>query len=175
MERRRGAEAEEVAQTLEVDDPVSDLLERVAEPKGEEAPPRSAKVPILRTAQVVSIKGKQVDVQFRRSRDVTAAELAPEVDRDLVEQAMNQKDAVLVETEPGSVPLVVGVLQTRSPREIHLKAAVVHIEGDEEVLIRSGRAALRIRQDGDVEIVGSRIHAASRGLFRLVGRILRLN
>ena len=70
---------------------------------------------------------------------------------------------------------MVGVLQTRSPREIHLKAAVVHIEGDEEVLIRSGRAALRIRQDGDVEIVGSRIHAASRGLFRLVGRILRLN
>jgi hypothetical protein len=33
-------------------------------------------------------------------------------------------------------------------------------------------AAIRV---GDVELVGSRIRAASRGLFRLVGRMLRLN
>ena len=34
---------------------------------------------------------------------------------------------------------------------------------------------MRIREDGDVEIVGSRIAAMSRGLFRLVGRVLQLN
>jgi hypothetical protein len=43
------------------------------------------------------------------------------------------------------------------------------------VLRVAGRGAIRIRGDGDIEIVGSRISAASRGLFRLVGRILRLN
>ncbi|MEZ4311015.1 MAG: hypothetical protein R3F14_23480 [Polyangiaceae bacterium] len=43
------------------------------------------------------------------------------------------------------------------------------------MLLRAGRAALRLREDGDVELVGSRISAASRGLFRIVGRILRLN
>ena len=44
-----------------------------------------------------------------------------------------------------------------------------------EVLIWAGRAALRIREDGDVELVGSRILTMSRGLFRIVGRVLRLN
>ena len=71
-------------------------------------------------------------------------------------------------------PLVVGVLHTRRPRAIRLKAATIEIEGDEEVLVRAGRGALRLRADGEIEVVGSRISAASRGLFRIVGRILRL-
>ncbi len=56
-----------------------------------------------------------------------------------------------------------------------LSAGTVTIEGEREVMIRAGRSAIRLREDGDIEIVGSRISAASRGLFRLVGRILRLN
>ena len=43
------------------------------------------------------------------------------------------------------------------------------------MFLRSGRAALRMRGDGDVELVGSRIATMSRGLYRLVGRVLRLN
>jgi hypothetical protein len=70
---------------------------------------------------------------------------------------------------------VVGVLQTRIPRELTLKADKIHIDARHELLLRSGRGAMRIRQDGDVELVGSRISAMSRGLFRLVGRVLRLN
>jgi hypothetical protein len=81
----------------------------------------------------------------------------------------------MVLVEEGPPPLVVGVLQTRRPRELKLRAGTVTIEGEQEVLIRAGRAAIRLREDGDIEIVGSRISAASRGLFRLVGRILRLN
>ncbi len=71
--------------------------------------------------------------------------------------------------------MVVGVLQTKIPTELILKAKKLHLEGEQEVLLRSGRGAMRIRQDGDVEIVGSRIAAMSPGLFRLVGRVLRLN
>jgi hypothetical protein len=71
--------------------------------------------------------------------------------------------------------LVVGLLQRKSPERITLKAAQVVIEGEREVLLKSGSAALRLREDGDVELVGSRIVSASRGLFRLVGRVLRLN
>jgi hypothetical protein len=82
---------------------------------------------------------------------------------------------VLVEMVEGEEPLVVAVLHTRKPREIRLKAATIQIEGDEEVLLRAGRGAIRIRSDGDIEVVGSRISAASRGLFRIVGRMLRLN
>mgnify|MGYP000741516851 CR=1 FL=1 len=43
---------------------------------------------------------------------------------------------------------------------------------------RIGRLILRAIVESkrrDIEVVGSRISAASRGLFRLVGRMLRLN
>jgi hypothetical protein len=50
----------------------------------------------------------------------------------------------------------------------------VVLEGEREILLRSGRGAIRIREDGDIEVVGSRISAASRELFRIVGRLLRL-
>jgi hypothetical protein len=75
----------------------------------------------------------------------------------------------IVLVEEGPPPLVVGMLQTRRPRELKLCAGTVTIEGKQEAIIRAGRAAIRLREDGDVEIVGSRISAASRGLFRLVG------
>jgi hypothetical protein len=82
---------------------------------------------------------------------------------------------VLVEHVDGELPLVVAVLQTRMPEHVHLRGGKIELEAEEEVLLRAGRAGFRLRKDGDVELVGSRISAASRGLFRLVGRILRLN
>jgi hypothetical protein len=92
-----------------------------------------------------------------------------------VEDALNNSELVLVETLEGLHPLIVGVLHTRRPSEIRLKAAVIHMEGEEEVLLRSGQGAVRVRADGQIEILGSHISAASRGVFRLIGRILRLN
>ena len=68
-----------------------------------------------------------------------------------------------------------GVLRSRQPEKLVLRASVIEIEAEQELLLRSGKGAMRIREDGDIEVVGSRISAASRGLFRLVGRMLRLN
>lgn len=147
-------------------DRIATLLDRVERPR-DDAPGG------LRTARLLSIDGTRATIAWRGRREPIVAELAPELDGALARQALERKDAVLVET--GAVPVVVGVLQTRMPSELKLKAATIEIEGENEVLIRSGRAALRLREDGDIEIVGSRISAASRGLFRLVGRILRLN
>ena len=105
-------------------------------------------------------------------RDVT---LDPDVDAAVVSDALEVGDRVMVEaTEDGELVLV-GVLRCRVPEKVKLVAPVVEIEADRELLLRSGKAALRLRDDGEVEIVGSRISAASRGLFRLVGRMLRLN
>jgi len=49
------------------------------------------------------------------------------------------------------------------------------LEGEQEVLIRSGGAAIRFPEDGNVELVSSRIATMSRGLCRLVGHVLRLH
>jgi hypothetical protein len=132
-------------------------------------------LPGLRTARVQSVAGRRARVAFRSAAAPIDADIAPEVDPGIVEDACANRDSVLVEIVVGETPLVVGVLQTQRPREIRLKATTVHIEGEREVLLRSGKGAVRIREDGDIEIIGSRISAASRGLFKLVGRILRLN
>jgi hypothetical protein len=138
-------------------------------------PPARPEISGMRTARVTSVSGRRATIVLRGRPEPLDATVAPEVDPGVVADALESGDAVLVELEPGEVPLVVAALHTRRPREIKLKAGTIHIEGDEEVLLRSGRGALRIRADGDIELVGSRVSAASRGLFRIVGRMLRLN
>lgn len=129
----------------------------------------------MRTARVTSISGRRATIALRGQAEPFNALIAPEVDPAVIADALTDGDSVLVETVEGEEPLVVAVLHTRKPREIRLKAATIQIEGDEEVLLRAGRGAIRIRSDGDIEVVGSRISAASRGLFRIIGRMLRLN
>lgn len=129
----------------------------------------------LRAARLLSIAGRRATICYLRATSSLDADIAPEVDAALLEAARTDRQLVLVDAAPGERPMIVGVLQTRLPSELRLRGEVVHIEGEREVLLRSGRAGVRLRADGDVEIVGSRIHAASRGLFKLVGRILRLN
>lgn len=131
--------------------------------------------PGLRTAHVVAVSGRTARVTLRGGREEIEAALAPDVERELIEEAAAQKGAVLVEVDEDGAAVVVGLVQTRRPREVHVTGDKIVVEAEREVLLRAGRAALRLREDGDVELVGSRISAASRGLFRIVGRILRLN
>jgi hypothetical protein len=130
--------------------------------------------PALRIARIVEVDGRRAIVAWRRGGRIDA-EVAPEVEPTVVARALADGEAVLVEVADGQTPVVVGVVTTRAPREAVVQARTIHLEAEHEIVLRAGRAALRLRDDGDVEIVGSRISAASRGLFRLVGRILRLN
>jgi len=180
----RGAREADRDEVADADRRLDELLEKVADPPVSQAPsvePKPAKVApalsgvAMRTARPVSIKGREVMLRARGVDGQVPAELAPGVARELVEGAIINGDSVIVECVPGEVALVVGILQTRIPEQLTLRAKKLHLEGEQEVLLRSGRGAMRIRQDGDVEIVGSRISAMSRGLFRLVGRVLRLN
>ncbi|MDI3284257.1 hypothetical protein [Polyangium sp. 15x6] len=134
-----------------------------------------SRLPSLCSARLVSLEGRRAIITWRGNTDPVEAELAPEVEEELLLLALRNRDGVLVEIGDEDRPVIVGVLQTRIPREMHIAANKVSIDAAEELVLRAGRAALRLREDGDVELVGSRISAASRGLFRLVGRILRLN
>ena len=179
----RGAREADPAEVAEADSRLEELLDKVADAPlsqaSAEASPSPAGVALggvaMRTAQPVALRGRTVALRVRGIASEVAAELGPGVDGDVIRQAVTNGDVVVVECAAGEVPLVVGVLQRRLPRELTLKANKIHIEGEQEVLLRSGRGAMRIRQDGDVELVGTRIAAMSRGLFRLVGRVLRLN
>jgi hypothetical protein len=161
---------------------VDALLRQVDEPRMAAAPvpapvpvPAPAPVPSLRTARLIASQGRAAKIAWRGSSEAIDAVVAPEVDPQLVARAAARSDAVLVEHAPNERPLIVGVVQTRIPDEVEINARVIRLNAEHEILLRSGTGAVRIREDGDIEIVGSRIAASSRGLFRLVGRILRLN
>jgi hypothetical protein len=150
------------------------LLDHV--PAAMEAPavPQPA-APALRTARVVAVRGAEVQIAYRGRGAPVTATIDEGVDRELVKRAMAGNEAVLVEVDPEVGPVIVGVVQTRVPDELEIKARKVVIDAEEELTMRAGRGAMRIREDGDVELVGSRISTMSRGLFRIVGRVLRLN
>lgn len=151
---------------------VADLLDYVGEP----AAPRPTALDRfgLVAARVTAVDGRRATVRLRRG-EVVEVELASEVDPGLVRLAREERQLVLIECSPGDAPCLVGVLQTQLPQVVKLQATDVEIDASRSLTLRSGRAGLRLRADGEVELVGSRISAASRGLMRLVGRVLRLN
>lgn len=117
----------------------------------------------------------EAQVLFAGDQAPRRARLDADVDLEVVQEAFETGDRVLCEPDVDGEPVIVGVVRARRPDTLKIGARRIEIEGDEEVLVRSGRGAMRLREDGDIELVGSRISAASRGLFRLVGRMLRLN
>jgi hypothetical protein len=158
--------------------PAEGAIERLLEHVPLEAPALERGVeiaPALRMARVVSMNGDGAQIAWRRHAAPIQAELDDGVDREVIERALTNGDLVLVEIDPEIGPVVMGVVQRRIPERLELRGETVVIEADREVLLRAGRAAARLREDGDVEIVGSRILTMSRGLFRIVGRVLRLN
>ncbi|WP_437964698.1 hypothetical protein WMF04_34180 [Sorangium sp. So ce260] len=176
LEEADAALEAEAASRLSIDDLLPGSVSPEQAPRAEASgAPGRAPAAGTRTARVLGVAGRSATIVLRGATAPLEAELAEEVDPEVIADAQANGDSVLVECCDGEAPLVVAALATRKPRELRLRAATIHIEGDEEVLLRSGHGAVRIRQDGEVEVIGSRISAASRGLFRIVGRILRLN
>jgi len=186
-ERSRAALPE--GQTLEVPAPIvakdsanalDQLLERVDSPSE-----NSAQAPLLRASELpepprlVLVRGRrwqgeQLEVALRSGEPFFAA-VAAEVDRSFLNQALADGQMLLSEWPERGVPLIVGVVQHRPPSKVRLAADEIELDASRELLLRSGSAALRLRASGDVELVGSRISAVSRGVMRLIGRLLRLN
>jgi hypothetical protein len=172
--RTKPDERDGLERVLEKIDPPDTSSERRDARSTIEPVPTADSMPALRTARVLFARDRVAEVAWRGGRPMPAI-VAEEVEPALIEHAAKAKEAVLVEVCEGKPPVIVGIVQTRIAREATLRGTTVTIEAEQEILLRSGRGALRIREDGEIELVGSRIVAASRGLFRIVGRMLRLN
>lgn len=129
----------------------------------------------LRSGRITRIDKGHVFASFRGTTDEVECDVDDAVDLELLVRSHESGDRVLIEVDADGEPVVVGVIQTRIPDKLEIRARQIVIDADEELVLRSGKAAMRLREDGDVELVGSRISTTSRGLFRLVGRMLRLN
>jgi hypothetical protein len=111
---------------------------------------------------VVSVEGRDYE-----------AVLAQHVDGDFLRAALEEAEPVLMQNGSNGELCIMGVLKGKFPSR--LVGDRVLVTGETEVVVRSGRSALRLREDGVVDLIGARISASSRGLLRLVGRALRLN
>lgn len=170
------AATQDETQPREAPSMLDDVLESMSASETRAEAPRTPVIaPGLRSARLVSLDKRRATVTLRGQSAPVEADVAAEVEDALLALALRQGDSVLVEVFEGDKPVIVGMLQTKVPPEVHIKADVIHLDAAKELVLRAGRAALRLREDGDVELVGTRISASSRGLFRLVGRILRLN
>ena len=137
--------------------------------------PALSLTPGVRSAELVALSGRTARVLPRGQTSAVEVALAPEVELALIEEALRDDQRVLLEVLPDAEPLVVGVLQVHRPKNVTIRGEVVEIEAARGITLRSGRAGLRMDTDGDVELVATRFSAMSRGLMRLVGRVLRLN
>jgi len=126
--------------------------------------------PGLHAVRVVGRVAQAVVVESSDGRLRGRAELAPFVDGRLLDG--EEQRVALVEARALRLTLV-GFLQTTVTTS--LRGQNVEIDAEHELVLRSGRAALRLRADGTVELIGTRISAVSRGVLRLLGRALRLN
>lgn len=137
--------------------------------------PDLAYPPGLHAAELLSKDNKRAQVRLTQEPSPRWVPIADFVDDALLEHALTTRQFVLVESDGRGHVSVVGMLQTQLPQVTRLTGRTIELNATESLTLRSGRAGVRLRSDGDVEVVGSRISAASRGLLRLVGRALRLN
>ena len=153
------------------------LLEQVESPS---AAPSRAAAALPQPPRLALLRGlrwvneRELEVALRSGESLFAA-VAAEVDRELLNQALLDGQMLLTEWPERGTPLVVGVVHSKPPSKMRFVADEIELNASRELLLRSGSAALRLRSSGDVELVGSRISAVSRGVMRLIGRLLRLN
>jgi hypothetical protein len=140
-----------------------------------QAAPELAYPPGLHAAELLDQDNKRAHVRLSQEPAPRWIAVAEYVDPTLLAHALETRQRVLVESDGRGHLCVVGMLQTRIPEITKLQGRNIEINATDSLTLKSGRAGLRFRADGDVELVGSRISAASRGLLRLVGKALRLN
>jgi hypothetical protein len=129
----------------------------------------------LHSAELLAYADKRAQVRMSQEPDPRWVAIADYVEDGLLSHTQATRQRVLVESDGRGHLCLVGLLQTALPRTTQLSGRTVEISASESLTLRSGRAGVRLRADGDIEVIGSRISVASRGLLRLVGRALRLN
>jgi len=157
-------------------DRVLSLVDEHTSEKRDEAPHKANAQPSaqLRVGFVESRQGMIAQVTLLGSESSESLAIAPHVDGTLIDRAVTDHSLVLL-GEWNNQSTIIGLIQTKLPDHTLISGKNIVIEASEQLTLRSGRAAIALRSDGALEMMGTRIAATSRGVFRLIGRALRLN
>lgn len=155
---------------------VERLLERVDPSVVGPTPGRRPAWPALTVGRAVKVQGEFLWVRSLTGGEPVKALISSEMDPEFLDQVVKQERLVaLAAAEDDGLPCAVGVLDGTRLQNLTLRADHVSIEATKDLVLRAGKAAVQLRADGDLELLGTRISAVSRGLMRVVGRLLRLN
>jgi hypothetical protein len=145
-----------------------------------------------RTGRVVSFDPDVgLQVQFSGSPGVVPARSTVRLSADEARALARDQQEVLLSFEDGDPrrPIVVGLMQQVGDPpllELLLDASGeqmiaevddrrVLIEGEDEVVLRCGRASITLRSNGRVLIRGDRVDSHSRGVNRIKGGTVQIN
>ncbi len=125
-------------------------------------------------ALLSEVDGTTVRLRNPASGELFKASVAPHLDSAYLSSQVENGQAALVQGTTEKL-LVVGLVDVGPRRRHILEADEIELTAKKRLTLKSGSSALRLQSDGSLELLGSRISAASRGVLRLAGRALRLN
>lgn len=152
----------------------------------------SAAAPLSAPVVGTLVAGRGLRVDFPgNTRGPLAARTTLALDDAALARAARDHAQVLLLFENGdpALPILVGLLRSETPmldallekpsRRIPAEARVdgkrIVLEGQEEVELRCGRAVIRLRRSGEIELEGTRLKSEAKGTHRIRGGKVLIN
>jgi hypothetical protein len=88
-----------------------------------------------------------------------------------LDQAAGNRSGVVM----GRIGLYGDAATVTSPEEFSRRPRTLVLEAQEEIVLRNGRARIRLSAEGDVEILGESFSSRCRRLVRLFAPMIKLN
>lgn len=139
----------------------------------------------------VLVPGRALRVEFPGSGGPLAARTTLPLDDAALARAAAARTPALLLFENGDprLPIVIGLLRSetplldavlersapRIPAEARVDGKRIVLEGQEEVELRCGRAVIRLRRSGEIELEGTRLRSEAKGTHRIRGGKVLIN
>lgn len=137
-------------------------------------------------------RGLLVDFSQNQTQEPVPARWIMQLDRTTLEQAVQQKQQVVLVFEDGDalLPIVTGLVQPLqlreaapaarvelpgSPTEARVDGKRLTFEAADEIVLRCGPASITLRRNGAVVIRGAHVVSHSSGMNRIRGGAVHIN
>lgn len=142
-----------------------------------EAGRATAETATLRTATVDRLDRDGLWLNLGAGSEPRRATRYPRWSARRIAELRDRGDRVLASlgAGPDGTLEVLGLPAVVPDRTGHLEAERIVVDGKEEIAIRVGRAAIVLRSDGEIEILGTRIVSRARESHRLLAPMIKLN
>lgn len=177
MKKEQRAAPEEVVEAPAASADLPPELEEIASMGQGPAPPVALGDGLM-LARIINFSGEGVSVRI--GDHFADALIDPSLELSVLRTANDRGEPVLVERRGGKVTVVAGLRMQATPgvdkmREVNIEAEKITLTAKNEVVVKSGLAAMAVRAVGEIETYAERIVSRAEGVHKIIGRMLRLN